>query len=475
MSAAVNATAAARHADVLVIGAGPAGLAAACAAAEQGLRVLVLDEQARAGGQIYRAVEAADPARHQILGPDYGAGLALLDRFRRSGARLQGGTSVWQITREKQVFALVDGQPRTYTTDALVLATGAQERPCPVPGWTLPGVMTAGAAQILLKTEGVVPSRPAVLVGAGPLLYLLAWQYLRAGVSIKAIVETTPRAHYLRAARNVAGALANWAELRKGMTMLRAIRRAAIPRYKHAEDLVIEGKEAAQAVRFKAAGRTHRIGTDLVLLHQGVVPNIQNSQALRLDHTWDDTQRCWKPRVDDRGLASLSGCYVVGDGAGIVGARTSALQGELAGLAIAAARQSAASQPRDARIAELQRRIAGQAPFRAFLDTLYTPPDAIRVPADNVIACRCEHVSAGAIRAQLATDQPDPNQLKSYLRCGMGPCQGRQCGLTVDEIVADARGISPAQVGYYRLRPPLKPITLEQLARGAAAQAGEKP
>src|SRR5471032_2573905 len=140
---------AANPVDVAVIGAGPAGLAAATQAARAGLSVVLLDEQDAVGGQIYRAIECSDAQRRAILGPDYAAGAALASEFARSGARYVPNASVWQVTRERTVHYLKDGKVSSFEARRVVLATGALERPFPIPGWTLPGVMTAGAAQIL--------------------------------------------------------------------------------------------------------------------------------------------------------------------------------------------------------------------------------------------------------------------------------------------------------------------------------------
>lgn len=177
--------------DVAVIGAGPAGLAAATQAARAGLSVVLLDEQEAVGGQIYRAIERSDAQRRNILGADYAAGASLASEFARSGARYVPNASVWQVTRERSVHYLKDGKVSSFEARRVVLATGALERPFPIPGWTLPGVMTAGAAQILLKSAGEVPAEPPILVGCGPLLYLLGWQYVQRGCIHSALVDTT--------------------------------------------------------------------------------------------------------------------------------------------------------------------------------------------------------------------------------------------------------------------------------------------
>jgi NADPH-dependent 2,4-dienoyl-CoA reductase/sulfur reductase-like enzyme len=450
--------------DVAVIGAGPAGLAAAATAAEQGLSVVLLDEQAHPGGQIYRDVTRAGPDRLRVLGNDYAAGRALVERFALSTARHVGSAAVWSVTRDRVIHYLKDGRSHAITAGQIILCTGAMERPFPIAGWTLPGVMTAGAAQILLKSAGVAPSQPVVLAGCGPLLYLLAWQYLRAGVRVAAIVDTTQRGDCLRALRHLGGALAGWRDVKKGLGLIRSIRSAGIPFYRGATGLAVEGGERATALSFRLGATSHRVQTDLILLHQGVVPNNQITASLRLAHRWDDQQLCWVPVADAWGRLQLDGFLIAGDGRGIAGGPAAALQGQLAGLAAAhdAGRLSESERDRQAR--PLRSALRRQLHIRPFLDTLYRPRLEHRVPADDVIACRCEEVSAGELRRMVALGCTGPSQTKAFSRCGMGPCQGRLCGLTVTEVIAQARGVSPAEVGHYRIRPPLKPITLQELA-----------
>lgn len=450
--------------DIAIIGAGPAGMAAAVAAAASGARVALLDEQEACGGQIYRGILSAPPERLRILGPDYAAGRALAERFAASGAQHITGAAVWQVTREHAVHYLREGRVATLQARQVILCTGAMERPFPIPGWTLPGVLTAGAAQILLKSADVVPAEPVVLAGCGPLLYLLGWQYVRAGVPIRAIVDTTDGADYQRALAHLGGALAGWRYLKKGLALMRALKRGGVPFYKGATALSVEGDDAVRALRFTSRGQSHRIATQAVLLHQGVVPNTQFTWALRAAHRWDDRQLCWQPVVDDWGALDLPGIFVAGDGRGIGGAIAAALQGELAGLAAAHNVGRVDAAQRDRQAAPLRAALRAHLGIRPFLDALYRPKPANRVPADDVVVCRCEEVTAGAIRGFVALGCSGPNQAKSFGRCGMGPCQGRQCGLTVTEIIADARGVPPHEVGYYRIRPPIKPVTLGELA-----------
>ncbi len=451
--------------DLVIVGAGPAGLSAAIEAREWGLSVALLDEQAAAGGQIYRGVDSASAKNRSVLGEDYAAGAALTKAFAESGAQHIYGASVWNVGRDMKVNYLLQGANTVLHARHIVLASGAMERPFPVPGWTLPGVMGAGAAQILYKSAGALPSAPVVLAGCGPLLYLLTNQYLQAGVTLKAVVHTTQRSDYLRAVQHLPGALWGWRDLRKGVRMLEQLRRHQVPVYAGAEAFAIQGTDRAEAVSFTHKGREHRIESSLVLLHQGVVPNTQFSWSLRAKHTWNETQLCWVPVTDEYGQIEDTGIYIAGDSRGIVGAKASASQGRLAAIAIASRLQHSGVSDRDAREKALRSDLRKQLHIRPFLDALYRPPAAHRIPReDSVIVCRCEEVTAGQIRKYTDVGCQGPNQTKAFGRCGMGPCQGRLCGLTVTELIAEARGVSPEDVGYYSIRPPIKPVTIGELA-----------
>lgn len=450
--------------DVVVVGAGAAGMSAAVALSARALNVVLLDEQGSPGGQIYRGITLAPLSRRDLLGPDYAHGNVLAQALASSTVRYEKGAAVWQVTRDHQVSYLRDGRLHTLQAKAVVLATGAMERPFPISGWTLPGVMSAGAAQILLKSAGLAPNEPVVLAGCGPLLYLLGWQYLRAGVPIKALVDTTKPEDYWRARRHLLAALRAWPYLRKGVELMRSLRSARIAHHTGAEHLAVEGDDAATALTFTAGGSSQRIATRCVLLHQGVVPNIQFSQSLRARHEWDVDQLCFSPVVDPWGELDVPGVYVAGDGAGIGGAQAAAVQGQLTALGIAHRLKVIHSALRDQQAESLRAALESNLRIRPFLDALYQPKEENRIPADDVMVCRCEEVTAGDLRGFVALGCAGPNQAKSFGRCGMGPCQGRLCGLTVTEVIAKARGVSASEVGYYRIRPPIKPITLGELA-----------
>ena len=443
------------HVPLLIMGAGPAGLAAADTALAHGMKVMLLDEQPGPGGQIYRNITEAGAARRRILGPDYAQGESLPGVLGRDGLDYRPGATVWEVTPDRAVYFTEGGRARAVTAERIILATGAMERPMPFPGWTLPGVMTCGAAQIMLKADGVV-AEGAVLAGSGPLLLLIASQMLAAGARIEAIVETTPTRNFIAALPHLPRALRAAGYLRKGQAMMSILRRDDIPWHKAAGGLRAVGADRVEALHFTAGGKPRELACNTLLLHQGVVPNVQITRSLRLDHDWDARQRAWRPRTDGWGETALPAIFVAGDGGGIVGARASAIQGRLAALRATEAPAGGG--------APLRQALARELAIRPFLDRLYRPAAEFLRPGDGTIVCRCEEVLAGQIREHVRIGCLGPNQAKAYSRAGMGPCQGRICGLVVSEIIAGTRGVSPAEVGYYRIRAPIKPVTIGELA-----------
>lgn len=452
--------------DLVVIGAGPAGLAAAIQAAELGLEVALVDEQARPGGQVYRAGAALGARTASILGPDYGRGEALAAAFRASGARYWPDTSVIAATPERELLVFRAGRVERIKAHRLVLATGAIERPWPIPGWTLPGVMAAGAAQIALKTSGLVPEGPVVLAGSGPLLYLVALQLRRAGCLVRAVLDTTPYKNRFAVLGLLPLAVAEGRHLWRGLKWVAALQALGVPVKYGVSRVVAEGADKLFAVSWRRHGMTRRVKATHLLLHQGVIPNTQLARALGLVHDYDAIQAAWAPRVDPLGASSDPWVAVAGDGAGIRGAVDAESTGRLAALDAAFRLGRIDAVARDARAAADRAALRRRAGARAFLDRLFRPASTVLVPPqDDVVVCRCEEVTAGELRAAVAAGALGLNQLKAYTRCGMGPCQGRVCGPVAAAVVAAARGVGASYVEQARVRWPLKPVPLAELAR----------
>jgi NADPH-dependent 2,4-dienoyl-CoA reductase/sulfur reductase-like enzyme len=466
-----------KRVDVLVVGAGPAGLSAALSAHGFGLSVLVADENPQVGGQIYRALQgypARDAAR--ILGADTLAGKSLLDRFAASGIDTLPGTRVWQIGEDKLAyFSSLAPKPPPAPVEArfIVLATGAQERPFPLPGWTTPGVMSVGGAQILLKTASLLPPDDAVLVGSGPLAYQFAWQVLQAGGRLQAIIDARGAIAPLPLFAHAVRALRAPEPLWRGAKLLAALFRHGVRRIRGAEAIRILGGPRVNGLRYTRDGAEHTLKTSSVLLHAGLMPEINFSSALGCEHHWNRQQYAWQPNDSIWRESSRSGVFIAGDGAGIAGAEAARLSGAIAALEIARRAGKISEPERDARAGPLFREWRRKLASRPFLDALYPPPEACFSPPDETLVCRCENVTAGEIRQAARLGAIGPKQIKMLTRAGMGNCQGRFCASVSTALAAQTVGLDPCEVEMPRCRFPVKPVTLEEIARSVGRQETE--
>lgn len=444
--------------DVLIIGAGPAGLSAALELKARGLVVTVCDDQPAPGGRIFAAIE-----KRAAHGAEDRGGADLVARFRQSGIDYRPASEVWQIEAGPRVFFSQGGQARLIEPRFVLLASGAQERPMPFPGWQLPGVMTVGAAQILLKTARQIPDQPVWLAGTGPLLLLYARQLIAAGGRVAGILDTAPPGRLAAAARRLPAALGyGWRDMARGAVWLAALRGLRVVRNVTALEAV--GEERLSTLRFETRnGAREEISAGILLTHDGVIPGLHATLAAGCAHRWNAVQRCFEPEADAFGATSVPGVFVAGDGAGVGGARAAALSGRLAATGIARAAGMVSERHARAVLAALRRQLSAAAGFRRFVDTLW-PPSDLPLP-DRTLVCRCEEVTARQVREALeGRPRLGPDGVKIATRAGMGPCQGRQCGLTLTRLVAQTHGGDPADIGFLRIRPPLKPLTIGELA-----------
>jgi NADPH-dependent 2,4-dienoyl-CoA reductase/sulfur reductase-like enzyme len=454
--------------DLAVIGAGPAGMAAASHAAELGLDTILFDEQPAPGGQVYRGIETVRDTRApdlRILGEDYAEGTAAVDSFRASGAAYEPGSVVWQARADGCIGVSRDSGSRVVTAHRILIATGAMERPVPIPGWTLSGVMTTGAAQTLLKAAGLVPDGPVAIVGNGPLIFLLALQLARASVPIAAVLLTAPEIGMADAVRLLPAAMRAGRTLLKGLAWRGELRSMGVRIVHGVSQPMVEGREQAEGVSYTKAGERHRVAAGLVLLHNGIIPNTQLSRAAHCAHAWDQAQHCWWPSTDAWGATNQERIAVAGDGAGILGARAAACLGRLSALDAAMRLGRIDLGRRDHMAIEDRAELMRQRTLREVLDRLFPPTTELLAPTGaGDLVCRCEEVTVAEVHDAVAAGCTDVNRVKAFTRAGMGPCQGRMCGPTVAQVIARTLGQSPDQPGQFRVRLPVRPVPLSDLA-----------
>jgi len=459
---------------VAIVGAGPAGIAAARVLVAHGIAPVVVDEGRRPGGQIYRQPRpglALDIAA--LLGAEAG-------NYRRTHAAFDAlrdridyrpRTLAWGI-EDRTLYTIEGNTAATVAFDALILATGATDRIVPVAGWTLPGAFTLGGAQVLLKEHGCLIGKRVLFCGSSPLLYLAANQYRRMGADIVAVLDTTPFSAKVAAAADLAAAPGT---LVRGLRYMVSLRRSGVIMHHGVKLRAFEGAAGVEAVRFQdRRGEEVALPCDAVALGFGLKPETQLAELAGVRLDYDPVFRQWLPRADAAGRCG-GNIYQAGDGATVGGAQAAALTGALAACAVLEDFHVAIAgidRPRARRqVARLHRFQRGLA--RAFA----WPADAIRALDDTVMICRCEGISAGELRASIRAGfgPSEVNRLKAITRCGMGRCQGRFCGLAGAELTAQMLDVPLEAVGRLRAQPPVKPLPLAvSLAQNAVAAARDE-
>jgi len=457
------------RANPLIVGAGPAGIRAAQALVEAGLRPTVVDEAARCGGQIYRQPLAPDGRDAQAR---YGSEADKAERLHRDFAALAARidyrpqTLVWNL-RDGIADIIGDGVHQRIAYDGLILATGATDRVLPLPGWTLPGVFTLGGAQIALKAQACAIGSRVVFAGSGPLLYLVAWQYLKAGVNVAAVLDAAPLSAKFNLWRGLPLAPAI---VLRGLRMAAELKLAGTALHFGVTGLRMEGDARVESVAFRAGGRTHSLTCDGVGYGLNLRSETQAADLAGCAFRFDPRDRAHLPISEISGRSSVAGVYLAGDGARIAGADAAEAGGERAALALLDDR----GLPHDAtRTAALENKLRCIDRLRDVLEAAFPYPshwaDDI---VDDTLLCRCEEISAGAARQAIKDfSLSELNRLKAVSRIGMGRCQGRVCGAAAAELLAHETGRDIGAVGRLRAQAPIKPIPF---ALNASPQLSEQ-
>ena len=440
---------------VAIVGAGPAGVRAAERLVAAGLHPIVIDEGGRAGGQIYRRPpERFTRTPAHLYGPEANKATSLHQLFDRMASERQlthlSATSVVAIGNGRLHLLGKDG-PTTLDYEQLILATGASDRVAPIPGWQSAGVYTLGAAQIALKAQGVALGRQIVLVGSGPLLTLVGAQLLKAGANVEAVLDT---AGWRDQARGLGGLIARPRLALRGLALRAALGR----RYRTGitpERIEIDADGPVAFHWRDSRGNRRSSACDTVALgwHLKAETHLAALAGCAFDYSarWQQ----WLPRVDALGRAG-DRLYLAGDSCRLLGADAAELTGRLAAIAclqdIGLPAPSAEAEL--AELVRLDRFAAGLA--RAFP----WPSERLRQVTDETIVCRCENVTAGAIREAALRSAGEANRTKALSRLGMGRCQGRYCELAGAEVIAGAAGCETPEVGRLRPQAPIRPVPI---------------
>ena len=457
---------------LVIIGGGPAGLCAAIAAARVGTRALVIDENMQTGGQIYRQLPKTyhvnDPT---LLGDDYRNGQTLLRQVDQLSDQITiwNDALVWSVFDSRQLAIARCNDLVLVDAKAIVAATGAYERPVPVPGWTLPGVMTAGGAQLLLKSQRVRPGNRVLLAGSGPLQLVVANQMLDAGMNVVAVAES---ASAQGAWRYLPDLLRQAGLLKQGLGYLYRLKKAGVRMLQSYVLQSIESdREGLRAVLGKVdsqcrsiPGYTTSFEVDSVCIGYGLISSVWLTSMLGCRHEYDPNSGGWVPYCDENLQTDQPGIFVAGDGAGIAGVLAARSEGTIAGL-FAAMHVGVISSRQAENAARAERKhLASLRTFRRGLDQMYRIyPDLYANVTDDTIVCRCEGVTAGEIRKAIHAGTVSLNDIKKRSRAGMGYCQGITCTPVIAAMLAREFGVNPGTIKMMTTRPPARPIPLSLL------------
>lgn len=461
--------------EVLVLGAGPAGLAAGLAAARAGADVVVVDERAAAGGQYYKQPAASFTVDARRIDGQYRAGRTLMDEARGSSLKLLLNTRVWGAKDAAELYAVQGTQPLTIRPQRLVLAAGAYERVVPFSGWTLPGVMTTGAGQVLLRSYQISPGQRVLIAGNGPLNMQLAAELVRAGATVVAVVESsvpTSVRHGVDLARTAA---ASPSLVWNGLGYIATLRRARVPLLTGSLLVRASGSDRVAGAVVARIARDGRVDVssersfevDAICVGYGFMPGNELARVLGVRHSVDPVSGGYTVDRTSSGRTSIPGVWAVGDNAAIQGAKVAQAAGNVAGLEVASSLGHRAATSVTA-----ERQLRRHRRFQTALWRIYQgPPLSDQLVDPDTVICRCESVTLGTIDEALA-GASTAGAVKRVTRAGMGHCQGRFCGSFIMQRAAQRYGTRIDAQSGFAPQPPLRPTAVGAIRSTGLSSTG---
>ena len=456
--------------DLVIVGAGPAGMAAAATACRAGLGVTLIDENLSTGGQIYRQSPAALAGLSVPTGESSLHGKQMIGELESLKDQIEWlpNTSVWGYFPERRLAVRSDRGWQIIAAKQIIFAAGAYEFVSPFPGWTLPGVMTPGGAQSMVKTMKILPGSRILIAGSGPFLLVVAAQLHAAGAEVVGVLETARRRD---AVRHLPSLFSYPKLLRQGRHYLQQLRKANIPLHWGHLVTSAEGSESVENVTIAACdgngrprGQTSTIAIDTLCVGYGFVPRTELAQMADCAMEYCELAGGWIPQVDATFETSVSGVRVAGDGGGVAGAIVAEIEGTVAGLAAAHQLGTIDDVTYQARFDPLAKQLRKLRTFRSALDRIYRiRPGLLDLACPDTTICRCEEISRQEIEEGIEFGGTNISTLKVITRAGMGPCQGKMCWPTVARLIADKEGKSVAEIGDVRVRPPIGALAMTDL------------
>jgi NADPH-dependent 2,4-dienoyl-CoA reductase/sulfur reductase-like enzyme len=458
-----------------IVGAGPAGIMAAYSAAKAGVDVTLIDDNPMPGGQYYRQ----SPPEFAFINPLDGKSgredaAVVLDKLNHPKIRTLYNTQVWGVFDDRSL-ALADGeQSSLLLSDKIILASGAYDRPLAFPGWTLPGILGAGATLRMLKTQWVLPGKRILLVGLGPLQLALADALIKAGAKVVCVADATNPLGHIKEFPKFWG---HWDRVSEAWNYTSTLRKHHVPLILNHAIIEATGHdqvESAKIARLDAQGSPipgteRQYDVDAVCLGYGLLPSFQLASALGCELRFDDMLAWYAPVHNHRMETTRPGIFVAGDVTDIAGSKVALLEGQIAGLTAAYQLEYLSNAELEKQLTPITAELRHLNRLASALQNIYSfRPGLNNLAKDDTLLCRCEEITYAQAKQALAEGAADLHQLKLHTRAGMGYCQGRFCSVLLAPLVAQMTGKPLPLVKPFTVRPPIQPIPLRVLANGVS-------
>ena len=448
--------------DVIVIGAGPSGVSAAINCAQKGLQVLIVDSSHNTGGQIYRAPPKSYKYNSEKKLQENKTQEYLSREIKKNNIFTAYNHTVWQVSPGFKVDAFNDISTIQWHAKNIIVATGTYEKIIPFDGWTNPGIIGLAACTVMLKSHHFIPSQKIILAGNGPLLLLVAYYIIEFGGEVEAIIDTSSKFDWIKSTVSL---ISNPKNFKDGIKWLTKILFNKVPIYSNS--MIAKATQHNEYIKVKIqninTGKQVSLVTGTLAVGHGLIPSTDITRLLGAKHIYNESKGGWIAEIDDYLRSSLDGLYVTGDGAGISGAIAAKDKGLIASLALLYDEKIIKEKEFKIKTKKIFKRLYKYELFAKTIAKLNsTPPQLLNNIKDETILCRCEDITKKDILEAIDNGAKDLNQLKSWTRFGMGPCQGRTCQYSVAKVVAEELKCNVEDISYLTGRSPIRPVPLDR-------------